>query len=476
MIHPKYSTEEALERVKLMIKYDTSRTLSENKKIINEQDNNSDNLLYNTSIPGVVGGVGGFIAGEALAGLGLGSALGPVGALIGVVGGVVFGVIKTFMSAGDAKKKCYTLFNSCVLMKNQIGKPTMSDDQLDKLADRLNDAMEHAGFLNGTDEEAIKKVFLEINTIPDLCGLCKNYEESYNKTLYKALEWDLEDDHEWEQYVSLPLRNACRNTRVVDPTNGDRQKNINGNWCFTDKKDHIIKNPNLRYNGKSWEQFVKDFKITAEEIEIAQKTPCPQQINPNPIPPNPTPPKPKPKPFKECKGPVYTIGCMSDYIAKAQGCISNILKSKGMNGISIDRKFGQNTKKAIINAGYPKYSTQFTEEIVDMVWCVANNPNPVNPDTKAEIEKIDSTPYSQLDLKNAEVDASIPKILDTKAPDYVKPQYSQEEMIQMMSPEQQRNYYKSLKQNQKDQKRFDRRALRDTRRKLRDIDNTETTT
>jgi len=369
MVHPKYSTEEAFERVKLMIKYDTSRTLSENKKIINEQDNNSDNLAYNTSIPGVVGGVGGFIAGEALAGLTAGAiGGGPVGALIGVVGGVVYGVIKTFMSAGDAKKKCYTLFNSCVLMKNQIGKPTMSDDQLDKLADRLNDAMEHAGFLNGTDEEAIKKVFLEINTIPDLCGLCKNYEESYNKTLYKALEWDLEDDHEWEQYVSLPLRKACRNTRVVDPTNGDRQKNINGNWCFTDKKDHIIKNPNLRYNGKSWEQFVKDFKITAEEIEIAQKTPCPQQISPNPIPPDPTPPKPKPKPFKECKGPVYTIGCMSDYIAKAQGCV----------GSTQDGKFGKNTSAALVRAGFPQYASRFTKEDVDNVIC-KSNPNPYDP-------------------------------------------------------------------------------------------------
>jgi len=39
MVQPKYSPEEALERVKLMMKYDTSKTLNENKEIIFEQSN-----------------------------------------------------------------------------------------------------------------------------------------------------------------------------------------------------------------------------------------------------------------------------------------------------------------------------------------------------------------------------------------------------------------------------------------------------
>ena len=40
MVQPNYSPQEALERVKLMMKYDTSKTLNENKQSINEDEKN----------------------------------------------------------------------------------------------------------------------------------------------------------------------------------------------------------------------------------------------------------------------------------------------------------------------------------------------------------------------------------------------------------------------------------------------------
>lgn len=36
MVQPKYSPEESLERVKLMMKYDSSKTSTENKKMVKE--------------------------------------------------------------------------------------------------------------------------------------------------------------------------------------------------------------------------------------------------------------------------------------------------------------------------------------------------------------------------------------------------------------------------------------------------------
>jgi hypothetical protein len=42
MVQPKYSPEEALERVKLMMSYDSSKTLNENRKIIFEQSEDID--------------------------------------------------------------------------------------------------------------------------------------------------------------------------------------------------------------------------------------------------------------------------------------------------------------------------------------------------------------------------------------------------------------------------------------------------
>jgi hypothetical protein len=37
MVQPKYSPEESLERVKLMMKYDLSKTSKEKKKVVSEQ-------------------------------------------------------------------------------------------------------------------------------------------------------------------------------------------------------------------------------------------------------------------------------------------------------------------------------------------------------------------------------------------------------------------------------------------------------
>jgi hypothetical protein len=204
MIQPKYSPEEALERVKLMMKYDTSKTLNENKEIIFEQ--NAAGVLANT--------LKGAAAGAAIGAIGLN----PVTITLGAISGGLSGLINSFTGLGPARDKCKKLFNSCSAQKDQIGKPTMDDSTLDSLADQLNDAMENAGFLNGTDEDNIKNVFSSIQTIPDLCGLVKNYGESYNKYLFDALDYDLEDDKEWSTYVALPLRNAIRNTKIIEPT------------------------------------------------------------------------------------------------------------------------------------------------------------------------------------------------------------------------------------------------------------------
>jgi peptidoglycan hydrolase-like protein with peptidoglycan-binding domain len=40
MVQPKYSPEEALQRIKLMMEYDMSKTSTENKKVVSEQTTN----------------------------------------------------------------------------------------------------------------------------------------------------------------------------------------------------------------------------------------------------------------------------------------------------------------------------------------------------------------------------------------------------------------------------------------------------
>jgi hypothetical protein len=86
MVQPKYSPEEALQRIKLMMEYDSSKTLDENKKVISEQTKDLSlmvdaDLMGNTSkIRGYFQTVGdlsilGFNAFDAL-GLNLGNVIG----------------------------------------------------------------------------------------------------------------------------------------------------------------------------------------------------------------------------------------------------------------------------------------------------------------------------------------------------------------------------------------------------------------
>jgi hypothetical protein len=190
MVQPKYSPEEALQRVKLMMKYDSSKTLNENKETILEQSVN-DVLKQTVTAAGVgaaAGAVGGF----------------GVGAIPGAIVGGIYGLVRSLSSGNASRGKIVDLIKACSTNK-ELGKKTLSDDTLDKIGDSIKTAVR--GF--GTDEEAIKSAFSQIPTIPDLCGLVNNYKQ-FHGNLVDDLDDDLEGDDEWSNYIALPLRPAMR--------------------------------------------------------------------------------------------------------------------------------------------------------------------------------------------------------------------------------------------------------------------------
>jgi hypothetical protein len=121
---------------------------------------------------------------------------------------------------------------------------------------------------------------------------------------------------------------------------------------------------------------------------------------PPPIPPDPNP-KPKPK-FRPCYGPTYTIGCMSEVITKAQGCV----------GSTQDGKFGKNTSAALVRAGFPQYASRFTKEDVDNVIC-KSNPNPEDKDRRDN-----PNPYDPKNLKTPDFDQARRNIDDNNYKKY----------------------------------------------------------
>jgi hypothetical protein len=176
MVQPKYSPEEALERVKLMMKYDTSKTLNENKESIKQP--------VNEAAPFVLAAI--WTAAKASPWI----AAGITAAAAGGIGTWIYNI----QGGGDAFSKTQTFFQGCSsLAANLI--PTQSKSAHREAADSIYNAIQ--GF--GTDEDAIKGAISSMETVADLCAMYKYYNKVYGD-LYDDLDSDL-DGESFRQYV-----------------------------------------------------------------------------------------------------------------------------------------------------------------------------------------------------------------------------------------------------------------------------------
>jgi hypothetical protein len=316
MVHPKYSPEEALERVKLMMKYDTSKTLNENKEVIFEQDYLTGTAIGTGAAAGtgaalgagaagagvnIASGVAGSafnigatlapnLAGGAVAATALGSAV-----IAGAAGLALTPLIVWYMDKDDAKPKVERMMQYCTTDASKIQKIErgVSDTEIRNLSDQLYDAMSGIG----TDEEAVYGTFKSLQTVSDFCALVTRFNRDYGSEgdLLEWLDDDFDQTSEWMQ-IFRPLRDIVEDTllSIKDET----------------VEDDCTSNPNQEKckGGKSG--------------------------------------------YKDCAG-SYSYGCKADAIAKVQGCL----------GLVADGKFGPKTQAALTAKGF----TSFTDAEVDKI-------------------------------------------------------------------------------------------------------------
>lgn len=179
MIQPKYNPKEALEKIKLNMKYDTSKTLNENKQLLNE------------------------IAPLIWAGI--------------VVTPIAIGGIATWISnvtgGGDAIEKTKRLLEGCSTVQKGL-KATLDDKTIDKLARDIYDGVTEktAGIFFSTDEEKIKSAFEAMPTVADICAVKLQYETKFSGDLFDDLDSDF-DGEDFRKYIWLPIMD------VIDKTN-----------------------------------------------------------------------------------------------------------------------------------------------------------------------------------------------------------------------------------------------------------------
>jgi hypothetical protein len=196
---------EELQKALLLMKYDSNKTLSENKEIVSEQS--TSDVLKQTATGAAVGAAAGGIGGAG------------VGAIPGAIVGGIYGLVRGLSGGSVSRDKVKKLLEGCS-KKSELGKTTLSVDDLDSIGDSINGAIRGLG----TNVEVIKDSFAKIPTIPDLCGLVDVYNQ-YHGNLITDLEDDLEGDTEWRDYVYLPLRKAIRaSTNITNNLKKDKKE------------------------------------------------------------------------------------------------------------------------------------------------------------------------------------------------------------------------------------------------------------
>jgi hypothetical protein len=186
MKQPEYSPLEALERIKLMMKYDMSKTLNENKETIKQPINEILQLIPLT-LPWLIG-------------YGTTAAAAAIGTWIYNVQG-----------GGDAFSKTQTFLQGCTSLDKNL-KPTQSKGDHRAAADGIYNAIQGIG----TDEVAIKGSITSMETVADLCAMAKYYNRTYGD-LYDDLDSDL-DGESFRQYVWSAI------APVVDDAEEDLEK------------------------------------------------------------------------------------------------------------------------------------------------------------------------------------------------------------------------------------------------------------
>ncbi len=332
MVQPKYSPEEALQRIKLMMEYDSSKTLDENKKVIEEQ------YVAPTTAAGVTGaGIGaGLAAKTALLGTtaastaGASGAVGAVSTALGVgaasagaiVGGAaalaVLPLVYWLITKDTGANKVKKMFEMCSSDAAKIAKlpRKLQDTDLRSMTDDIEDAIinDSFGFQGGTDEEKLFAAFkqLESGTASDFCALVKYYNShSDSGDLFDDLDSDIDAESEWKQ-IYRPIRNCVEDS------------------LLTLKDEAPVKGGG---GGK------KSGGGTGG--------------------------------YKACSG-TYEKGCKSDTIAKVQGCL----------GLVTDGKFGPKTLAALSGKGF----TTFTD--ADVTKICQSKPTEVEPEISGEEQGI----------------------------------------------------------------------------------------
>ena len=189
---------------------ESKRILSLHKKKIAEERQQVDEV--DTDLGGwTAAGAG---AG-ALAGAGIGSFIPgvgtAVGAVIGAVGGTIVGY--TLNADGAPRSVVKGILTKCRTDRKKFTKPTKSPARLQTIAGDMRAAFSTWGWTNLED---LRRAINSCDNIVDFCNVSYVYQNTFQESLWSALDGDLDANEEWSTYVLKPLQKIAKKTQVID--------------------------------------------------------------------------------------------------------------------------------------------------------------------------------------------------------------------------------------------------------------------
>lgn len=278
MVHPKYSPEEALQRMKLMMEYDSSKTLSENEKLLKEDPTGWEQFAAGAGTTGLAvgGGFAGSAAGSALAGATAGSAAGPVGAVIGASLGAILGILgMNAWLSGDAteEKKIKEFLKACdssdSRAKKYITKSSMNPTDQAQLAKIFSKAVNYQTLwiFGGTDDSeetgwrAMTNLLEKDGSFGDVCAIRAMYGGSKFEDRVIS-ELDDEEQAEFAGALGVVLARTLKGDLKVQSSEA-----LGANWWLDNFPCMMITNSFV----DGWEPLL-DPKYQTNYVQVQFKT------------------------------------------------------------------------------------------------------------------------------------------------------------------------------------------------------------
>jgi hypothetical protein len=421
MVQPKYSPQEALEKMKLMMKYDSSKTLTENREPVR---------ILNEIAPLIYWGIA------------------AVAAALGIGGGI-WGEHSSADSETKIKKTLQACDNTDPEAIKINGRTTMGPTTIQKVVNKFKESFSWTlfglGIGGGTDLEALNealKMLENKGSFGDVCAVRKRYNEEGGKTLEEDLisELNTQDLTKVSNAIALTLSKTQKgNVQVKQQETANTQWWLDAFPClevtdsfaqnFTVNPDrygntwvdvnfkvkgqvkpfHLLWNGRIytadthKYTGKKVEcsgtkvtlvseSVISKKKIFKEQADLGNVDLIDISSSVTPDPNTNTTPECK---YKICSETLpIKMCCKNSTISKVQECL-------GFTGSDLDGKFGPITSKALVAKGADGQS--ITQTSIDKV-CGEATPEKLTKDIEVTDLSGDSSDLNddKIDNTNSE--------------------------------------------------------------------------